>query len=51
MRNMDSRNGTAPDKIPPKIVKISVNIFQFFKGKGERTVIKNYSLVSILSCF
>ena len=34
MRNMDSRNGTAPDKIPPKIVKISVNIFQFFlKGK------------------
>ena len=33
MRNMDSRNGTAPDKIPPKIVKISVNFSSFLKGK------------------
>ena len=78
LRNINSRKATGPDKIPPKIVKMSANIIDShltniinsdvkrnafsnsakiasirpnFKGKGERTAIKNYTLVSILNCF
>ena len=77
LRNINSRKATGPDKIPPKIVKMSTNIDshltniinsdlkrnafsdsakvasirQIFKGKGERTEIKNYKPVSILNCF
>ena len=78
LRNINSRKATGPDKIPPKIVKMSANIIDshltniinsdlkrnafsdsakiasirpIFKGKGERTEIKNYRPVSILNCF
>ena len=78
LRNINSRKATGPDKIPPKIVKMSANIIDFhltnmintdlkrnafsesakvasirpiFKGKGERTEIKNYRPISILNCF
>ena len=78
MRNINSRKATGPEKIPPKIVKMSANIIDshltniinsdlkrnafsdsariasirpIFKGKGERTEIKNYRTVSILNCF
>ena len=78
LRNINFRKATGPDKIPPKIVKMSENIIDFhlsniinsdlkrnsfsdsakvasigriFKGKGERTEIKNYRPVSILNCF
>ena len=73
LRNINSRKATGPDKIPPKIVKMSANIIDshltniinsdlkrnafsdsakvaslrpIFKGKGERTEIKNYRPVS-----
>ena len=78
LRNINSRKATGPDKIPPKIVKMSANIIDshltniinsdlkkkafsdsakvasirpIFKGKGERTEIKNYRPVSILNWF
>ena len=78
MRNINSRKATGPDKILPKIVKMSANIIDshltnitnsdlkrnassdsakvalirpIFKGKEERTEIKNYMPVSILNCF
>ena len=77
LRNITFRKATGPDKIPPKIVKMSANIIDshltniinsdlkrnafsdsakvasirpIFKGKGERTEIKNYRPVSILNC-
>ena len=78
LRNINSAKATGPDKIPPKIVKMSANIIDshltdiinsdlkrnafsdsakvalirpIFKGKGERTEIKNYRPVSFLNCF
>ena len=78
LRNINSRKTTGPDKIPPKIVKMSANIIDshltniinsdlkrnvfsdsakvasigpIFKGKGERSEIKNYRPVSILNYF
>ena len=78
LRNINSRKATGPDKIPPKIIKMSANnidshltniinndlkrnvfsdsakvasIPPIFKGKGQRTEIKNYRPVSILNCF
>ena len=58
--NINSRKAIGPDKIPPKIVKLSANIIdsQFvasirpvFKGKGKQTEIKNDRPVSTLNCF
>ena len=73
LRNINSRKTTGPDKLPPKIVKMSANIIDshltniinsvlsdsakvasigpIFKGKGERSEIKNYRPVSILNYF
>ena len=78
LRNINARKAAGPDKIPPKIVKVSANVINshltniinsdlkrntfsdsarvasirpIFKGKGERTEIKNYRPVSIINCF
>ena len=78
LRNINARKAAGPEKIPPKIVKVSANVINshltniinsdlkrntfsdsarvasirpIFKGKGERTEIKNYRPVSIINCF
>ena len=58
LRNINSRKAIGPDKIPPKIVKLSANIIDsvasirpVFKGKGKQTEIKNNRPVSTLNCF
>ena len=64
MRNINSRKATGPDKIPPKIVKMSANIIGSHLtniinsdlkrnafSDSARTEIKNYRPVSILNSF